>query len=114
MYVSAFEHDFCAVEKPLQCSSDHPAPSWPQNFKMGYLEDRKRYKKSRNERTVKEILANVFYYLIFSEVLGELFAYTRANYPYNVVKSDNITLYDELTDEYTSYSDEETSTLGIE
>lgn len=42
MFVSAFENHFYAVEKPLQCSSDHPAKSWPENFEMGYLEDRKR------------------------------------------------------------------------
>ncbi len=41
MYVSAFENNFYAVDNP-GCSSDHPASSWPSDFRMGYLEDRKR------------------------------------------------------------------------
>ncbi|XP_037043896.1 uncharacterized protein LOC119079910 isoform X2 [Bradysia coprophila] len=43
MYVNAFENDFYAVEKPAACQSNHPARNWPTNFKMGYLEDRKRF-----------------------------------------------------------------------
>ena len=42
MYVNAFDNDFYAVEKPTECLSDRPASSWPENFKMGYLEGRKR------------------------------------------------------------------------
>ena len=31
----------------------------------------------------------------FSEVFGELFAYTRANYPFNVPRRENISFYDD-------------------
>lgn len=42
MYISAFDHNFLAVEKPQECPARSSATKWPENFKMGYMEDRKR------------------------------------------------------------------------
>lgn len=42
IYISSFENEFFAVPKPVECQSKMPAILWPENFKMGYLETRKR------------------------------------------------------------------------
>lgn len=42
MYVNAFEHNFYAVEKPIDCLSTRAAFFWPKEYKMGYMENRKR------------------------------------------------------------------------
>lgn len=41
-YNSAFEHNFYAIPKPRECQSRRIAQAWPPNFKMGYMERRKR------------------------------------------------------------------------
>jgi len=40
-YVSAFENNFFAIPRPPICPTLNPAQEWPQNFKMGYMENRK-------------------------------------------------------------------------
>lgn len=47
-YNSAFTHNFYAIPKPKECSSRRFATSWPENFKMGYSETRKKYKFYNN------------------------------------------------------------------
>lgn len=58
-YNSAFEHDFCAVEKPLVCLSNRVVYDVPNRYRMGYMENR-------------------------TLVRGDLFALTSDKYPYNV------------------------------
>lgn len=58
-YNSAFEHKFYSIQKPNECFSYRPAPFIPEGFRMGYLETRK------------------------SEVLGDIFAVTTKDFPYN-------------------------------
>lgn len=41
MYVSAFENNFYAIDKPGSCQSKLYAPVWPYKYKMGYMEARK-------------------------------------------------------------------------
>lgn len=43
MYISAFDHDFFAVDKPKECTSRGYAKVWPYSFRMGYFENRKKY-----------------------------------------------------------------------
>jgi hypothetical protein len=40
-YNSAFTHDYLAIEKPDKCEATQLASNWPENFKMGYMEQRK-------------------------------------------------------------------------
>lgn len=51
-------------------------------------------------------------FIIFSEVFGELFAYTSATYPYNVAKNQSVSLHITSKDSY-NISDEEMSTDGV-
>lgn len=41
MYVSSFENNFYAIDKPAACASKQFAAFWPQKYKMGYMETRK-------------------------------------------------------------------------
>lgn len=45
-YNAAFKYDFYASEKPTECRTRHMANSWPNGFKMGYMENRTRFKIS--------------------------------------------------------------------
>lgn len=42
IYISAFDHAFLAVPKPIECVSRSPALSWPPGYRLGYLERRKK------------------------------------------------------------------------
>ena len=60
LYNAAFEHDFYAVAKGIYCkNADDLSITWPDGFKMGYMETRKEM------------------------VDGQLFAETYAEYPFN-------------------------------
>lgn len=41
MYVSAFENNFYAIDKPETCTSKRYVRYRPEKFKMGYMEKRK-------------------------------------------------------------------------
>lgn len=41
-YINAFEYAFYAVNRPDKCISRKPAKFWPDGFKMGYMESRKK------------------------------------------------------------------------
>lgn len=45
-YTAAFKHDFIAWKNIYGCYSTRAVTEHPENFKMGYMETRKRYEKS--------------------------------------------------------------------
>lgn len=43
IYLSAFENNFLAILKPQDCKARNPVWNIPESYRMGYLENRKRY-----------------------------------------------------------------------
>lgn len=41
-YNAAFKYNFLAMPKPNECRSRKTATSWPDSFRMGYMEKRKK------------------------------------------------------------------------
>lgn len=47
-YTAAFKHDFVAYKNIYGCYSTREAFNYPENFKMGYMEARKKYDEPHN------------------------------------------------------------------
>jgi hypothetical protein len=45
-YTAAFKHDFIAWKNIYGCPSTRAAPDYPELFRMGYMETRKRFSAS--------------------------------------------------------------------
>lgn len=85
-YNSAFTNDFKA-NTSIKCASLRLAKNLPKDFKMGFMETRRRYKITRYFFCVavfraKKINKNFFF---SPSIIGDIPSPTSKTYPYNVV-----------------------------